>query len=44
MLNGVPVTVIGRFVETANPPGAVKIEVDGIIRSISDLGWEHAGF
>jgi thiamine-monophosphate kinase len=44
MLNGVPVTVIGRFVESASAPGAVKIEVDGTIRSITDLGWEHAGF
>jgi thiamine-monophosphate kinase len=43
-LHGLPVTVIGRFVEAANVPGAVELEVDGSIRNITELGWEHAGF
>ncbi|MDA0296368.1 MAG: thiamine-phosphate kinase [Planctomycetota bacterium] len=43
MLHGLPVTVIGRFIEAPNAPGAVELEVDGSIRSIADLGWEHAG-
>jgi thiamine-monophosphate kinase len=43
MLDGLPVTVIGRFMEASDAPGDVSMELDGSIRRVADLGWEHAG-
>ncbi len=42
-IDGVPVTVIGRFESTPGTSGRVLIEVEGKAIDVGGLGWEHAG-
>jgi thiamine monophosphate kinase len=42
-IDGVPVTVIGRFEPTPGTSGRVLVDVDGASIDVDGLGWEHAG-
>ncbi|MCP4496708.1 MAG: thiamine-monophosphate kinase [Phycisphaeraceae bacterium] len=42
-IDGVPVTVIGRFESTPGTSGRVLIDADGESIDVAGLGWEHAG-
>lgn len=42
-IDGVPVTVIGRFESTPGTSGRVLVDVDGGSIDVEGLGWEHAG-
>ncbi|MAD19663.1 MAG: hypothetical protein CMJ52_05510 [Planctomycetaceae bacterium] len=42
-IDGVPVTIIGRFESAAADAGRVRVEVDGDLVDADGLGWEHEG-
>ena len=42
-IDGVPVTVIGRFESTPGRSGRVVIDAEGDAIEVDGLGWEHAG-
>ncbi|MAB72458.1 MAG: hypothetical protein CMJ54_08125 [Planctomycetaceae bacterium] len=42
-IDGVPITVIGRFESTPGTSGRVLVDVDGRSIDAEGLGWEHAG-
>ena len=42
-VEGLPVTVIGRFESTPGTSGRVLVDADGESIDVGGLGWEHAG-